>query len=363
MRGAVLDRTELLLKEITEANGVSGYEGEVRKIMAREFKGNVDEIQYDKMGSIMGVKKGTSASPRVMVVSHMDEIGFMVKEISKEGYIKFLPLGGWWGHVALGQRMRIITSKGPVIGVVGSTPPHLLPQKDREKVLEIKDMFIDVGVQEKFNVKKKLHIKLGDPIIPDSQFTIMGNKKMYMSKALDNRMACAIVLDIMRRLGRSKHPNTVLGCASVQEEVGLRGAQTLAHLADPAVCIICDTNIGQDIPPNGFKKEEKLGGGPSILLYDAMMIPNLTLRDLVIRIAETRKIPFHLSCIERGATDGGKIHVSRAGVPSIVIGPAVRYIHSHNGILNRSDYDNTVKLIVELIKRLDARTVRSLTKD
>ncbi len=313
-----MDRTELLLKEITEVNGVSGYEREVRRIMARELEGNVDEIKYDKIGSIMGIKKGTSSSPRVMVVGHMDEIGFMVKEITKEGYIKFLPLGGWWGHVALGQRMRIITSEGPVIGVIGSTPPHLLPQKEKEKVLEIKDMFIDVGVQEKFDVKKRLHIKPGDPIIPDSQFTIMGNKKMYMSKAFDNRMACAVVIDVMRRLKRSKHPNTVLGCASVQEEVGLRGAQTLAHLAAPDVCIICDTNIGQDIPPDCFKKEEKLGSGPSILLYDAMMIPNLVLRDLAIQTAESKKIPFHLSYVERGATDGGRIHVSRAGVPSVV---------------------------------------------
>jgi len=358
-----VDKTELLLKEITEANGVSGYESEIRRIMIREMEGNVEEIKRDKIGSIMGVKAGTAKSPRVMVIGHMDEIGFMVKEVTKEGFIKFLPLGGWWGHVALGQRMRIITSRGPVIGVVGSTPPHLLPLKDREKVVEIKDMFIDVGVQEKFDVKKKLHVRPGDPIIPDSQFTIMGNKKMYMSKAFDNRMACAVVLDVIRKLQNVRHPNTVLGCASVQEEVGLRGAQTMAYLADPDVCIVCDTNIGQDIPPDCFKKEEKLGNGPSVLLYDAVMIPNIGLRDLVIKTAETRKIPFHLSSIERGGTDGGRVHLSRIGVPSIVIGPAVRYIHSHNSILNRTDYDNTVKLIVELIKKLDAKTVSSLTED
>ena len=357
-----MDKTELLLKEITELNGVSGYEGEVRKLMAREMKGKVDSIQYDKMGSIMGVKKGTTDKPRVMVVGHMDEIGFMVKEITKEGYIKFLPLGGWWGHVALGQRMRIITSKGPVIGVVGSTPPHLLPMEDRKKVLEIKEMFIDVGCQEKFDVQKKLGIRLGDPIIPDSEFTILGNKKMYMSKAFDNRMACAVVIDVLDKLQRVKHPNTILGTASVQEEVGLRGAQTVAFLGDPDVCIVVDTGIGQDIPPAGFSKTEKLGGGPSILVYDGSMIPNLALRDLAIKTAETAKITYHLTSMERGGTDGGRVHVSRIGVPSIVIGPPVRYIHSHNGILNRTDYDNTVKLVTELVKRLDKKTVASLTE-
>lgn len=357
-----MDSTELLLKELTEANGVSGYEQEIRRILVDRLSETSDRVERDKMGSVMGVKKGTSDSPRVMVVGHMDEIGFMVKEITKEGYIKFLPLGGWWGHVALGQRMRIITSKGPVLGIVGSTPPHLLSPEDRKKVLEVKDMFIDVGVQEKFDVKKKLGIRLGDPIIPDSQFTIMGNKKMYVSKAFDNRVACAVVLDVLKKAQRLKHPNTILGCASVQEEVGLRGAVTLAHLAKPDVCIVCDTGIGQDIPPDGFKKQEKMGSGPAILIYDARMIPNLGLRDLVIETAEKVKIPFHLTYMTGGATDGGQIHLNRIGVPSIVIGPAVRYIHSHNSVLNRTDYDNTVRLIVEVIKKLDNKTVKSFTE-
>jgi endoglucanase len=357
-----VDKTEKLLQEITEANGVSGYEEEVRRIMAREMKGITDKIEYDRMGSILGRKKGTTDSPRVMVIGHMDEIGFMVKEITPEGYIKFLPLGGWWGHVALGQRLRIITAKGPVIGVVGSKPPHLLPQEDRKKVLDIADMFIDVGVQEGFDVKKKLGVRLGDPIIPESQFTIMGNKKMYMAKAFDNRVACAIVLDVLRNLKTAKHPNTVLGCASVQEEVGLRGAQTLAHLGDPDVCIVIDTGIGQDVPPDCFKKEEKMGAGPGVLIYDAVMIPNLKLRDLVISTGEQKKIPFHLSYMERGGTDGGRVHISRIGVPSIVIGPPVRYIHSHNSILHRNDYDNTVKLVTELIKKLDTKTVKGFTE-
>lgn len=357
-----MDTTELLLKEITEANGVSGYEDEVRRIMARELQDSVDTIQYDKMGSIMGVKKGTSATPRVMMIGHMDEIGFMVKEITDDGYVKFLPLGGWWGHVALGQRMRIITSKGPVLGIVGSRPPHILEQAQREKVVEVKDMFIDVGVQQKFDVKKKLGIKMGDPIIPDSQFTIMGNKKMYLSKAFDNRVACAIVIEAARRFKRVKHPNTILACASVQEEVGIRGAATIAHLGEPDVCIVIDTGIALDMPPDTTKKPERLGGGPAVLLYDAMMIPNLKLRDLVIDTAEKNEIPYHLTYMERGATDGGRIHISRAGVPSIVIGPPVRYIHSHNAMLNRDDYENTIKLVVELTKRLDAKTVRSLTE-
>ena len=357
-----MDRTEQLLKEITEANGVSGYEGDIRRLMAKELKGKVSEIQYDKVGSIMGVKKGTSANPRVMVVGHMDEVGFMVKEITGDGYIKFLPLGGWWGHVALGQRMRIITSKGPVLGVIGSKPPHILQPSEREKVLEPKDMFIDVGVMEKYDIKKKLGIKIGDPIVPDSPFTKMANPDIYMSKAFDNRVACAIAIEVAEKLQKVKHPNTYLACGSVQEEVGLRGAQTLAHLANPDVCIVVDVGLALDVPPEGFKKAERFGGGASILVYDALMIPNLKLRDLVVTTAEKNKIKYHLTTMEKGATDGGRVHLSRLGVPSVVIGPPTRYIHSHNSMMCRKDYDSVVKLIVELVKKLDQKTVAGLTE-
>ena len=297
-----------------------------------------------------------------MIVGHMDEIGFMVKEVTSDGYIKFLPLGGWSGHVALGQRMRIITSKGPVLGVIGSKPPHILMPAEREKVLEPKDMFIDVGVVEKYEVKKKLGIRVGDPIIPDSQFTILGNPEVYMAKAFDNRVACAIAIDVADRLKKVKHPNTYLACGTVQEEIGARGAQTLAHLADPDVCIVVDVGVALDVPPEGMKKDERLGNGASVLVYDATMVPNLKLRDLIITTAEKNKIKYHLTTMERGGTDGSRIHMSRLGVPSVVIGPPTRYIHSHNSILHRKDYEAVVKLIVELMKRLDQKTVRSLTE-
>ena len=163
--------------------------------------------------------------------------------------------------MALAQRMRIVTSKGTVIGVVGSVPPHNLPPEERKRVLEITDMFIDVGAQKGFDVRKKLGISVGDPIIPDSDFVIMVNSKMYLSTAFDNLVACAIAIDVMKKLKSSRHPNIVLGGATVQEEVGLRGAATLAHLGNPDVRLVCDTGIALDMPPNCVSKAGGLGGG------------------------------------------------------------------------------------------------------
>nr|MBN2276219.1 M42 family metallopeptidase [candidate division Zixibacteria bacterium] len=321
------------------------------------------KLSYDKLGSVIGTKKGTSDSPRVAVVGHLDEIGFMVSEITEDGYIKFIPLGGWWGHVALAQRVRVITSKGPVLGVIGSTPPHLLKEDERKKVLDIDDMFIDVGAMEKFDVAKKLGIRVGDPIIPDSNFAIMNNKKLYMAKAFDNRVCCAMVADILKYFNKNNHPNTILGIGTVQEEVGLRGARTAAYESNPDVALILDVSVARDIPPDGFKRAEKLGGGPGILVYDGSMIPNQRLRELVIRTAELKKLPFHLTSLRRGGTDGGAFHISRSGVPTIFIAIETRYIHSHNSIIHRDDYDNVVRLTCEVIKKLDRKAVAVLTEN
>lgn len=355
-----MDQTEILLQDITNAFGISGHEGAAREVMARYMKGLAD-ISFDKLGSIIGRKKGTSDSPRVVVAGHLDEIGFMVREITSDGFIKFLPLGGWWGHVALAQRVWIMTSKGPVLGVVGSTPPHLLKAKDREKVLEIDEMFIDVGTMEKYDIKKKLGVKVGDPIIPDSKFTVMNHDQMYLGKALDNRVACAMVIDILRHFQKTAHPNTIYGAGTVQEEVGLRGAKTVAHTVDPDVAVILDVTVARDIPPDGSKVSEKLGAGAAILVYDGGMIPNQRLRELFMKTAEENKIPYHLTSLVRGTTDGAAIHVSRSGVPTVFVGIETRYIHSHNSIIYRKDYDNVVKLAVAVIKKLNKKTVDSLT--
>ncbi|MCP4634476.1 MAG: M42 family metallopeptidase [candidate division Zixibacteria bacterium] len=357
-----MDNTELMFKELTEAHGVPGHEDAVGSIMEEYLKDNADEISYDRLGSFVARKNGTSPNPKVMIAGHMDEVGFMVREVTPDGYIKFLPLGGWWGHVALAQRVIIKTVKGDVPGIIGSKPPHILPPEERKKVLEIKDLYIDVGAQDKFDVKKKLKIRPGDSIVPVSDFTILANPKMYLAKAWDNRIGCAAVIDVINNFKKVKHPNTIYGVGTVQEEVGLRGAMTAANYVDPDVGFAVDVSIARDMPGMDGKAAERCGTGPSIAVYDGSLVPNRKLRDLVIDTAEKNKIPYHLTALEQGGTDGGRIHLNRIGVPTIYMGVATRYIHGHAGILNRNDYNNLVKLLTAVIKTLNHKTVNSLVR-
>jgi endoglucanase len=355
-----MDSTEKLFKELTEAAGVSGYEGEVRAIIRRHLE-PVAHIKHDKLGSIIGVKRGSADAPRVMLVGHMDEVGFMVSLITDEGFIRFVPLGGWWNQVMLGQRVVIKTSAGDVPGVLGAKPPHLMDAEEAKKLVEKKDMYIDIGATSKDEVKA-CGVRLGDPVIPICPFTVMAPGKTYLGKAWDDRLGCALFIQTFERLKGQDHPNTLYGVGTVQEEVGTRGAKTSVHNIDPDVAIILEVDIAGDVP--GIKPEEssiKLGKGPSLLLYDARMIPNLRLRDLVISTAEENRIPLQFSTMRGGATDGGVIHMHNEGVPTVVLGVPARHIHSHAGIIHRADCDHALDLLAKLILRLDKPTVSGLT--
>ncbi len=352
-----MDRTQEFLRDLVEAHGAPGFEGDVARVMERYLKG-IGTVSRDRLGSFICEKKGTSAAPRVMLAGHLDEVGFLVKSITKEGFVKFLPVGGWWGHVVLAQRLVIKTRKGDVIGVVGSKPPHELRDDDRKKVLEIREMYIDVGATSDWDVKKRLDIRPGDPILPESHFTLMANPRLMLAKAWDNRIGCALAAETARRLKGVGHPNTVYAVATVQEEVGLRGAQTSAFKVQPDVGIALDVGIAHDTP--GTEGDEKLGGGPLIVVYDSSAIPNRRLLDLVVDTARKLKLTLQFESVERGGTDAGRIHLNAQGVPCLSMGVAARYIHSHVSIIDRRDFEQTVELLVAVVKRLDRKTVGGL---
>lgn len=354
-----MDLTEQLLQELTDAPGVSGYEAEARSVVHR-YLDPLGQVTQDKIGSVI-CQIGDSG-PHVMLAGHMDEIGFMVRQITKEGFLKFVSLGGWWEHVLLGQRVVVKTVSGDVIGIIGAKPPHMLSADERKKMVEKKDMYIDIGATSQEEVEAA-GVRVGDPVIPDSRFTPLAGGKTYLAKAFDNRVGCAMMIQAVQHFVAQPHPNTIFGVATVMEEVGLRGATTSVEAVHPDVAIILEVDIAGDIP--GIRLDEcstKLGGGPSILLFDARMIPNLKLRDLVIDTARELNIPLQFSTMEGGATDGAAIHLHKTGVPTVVLGVPARHIHSHGSIIHRDDYDRAVQLLIAVIGKLDAETVAKLTE-
>ena len=358
-----MDEKVTMLKRLSEAHGVSGYEGEIREVIKEYIEPYATTIRRDKLGSIIAERVGVSDGPRIMLTGHMDEIGFMVKSITPEGFIRFIPLGGWFDQVLLSQRVVVKGSRGDVPGVIGSKPPHLLTDEERKKVVEKKDMFIDVGASSFEEAREAFGIQPGDPIVPASSFEILRNGKSYLSKAWDDRVGCAIFIEVLKNLSLTSHPNIVYGVGTVQEEVGLRGAETSVDAICPDVAFALEAGIANDVP--GADKDtvlEKIGKGPVILIYDRSLVPNIKLRNLVTDTAKSLGIPYQLDVMERGATDAGRIHLHDQGVPSLVIAVPARYVHSHASLIHRDDYDHTVALVTEVVRKLDAEAVADLVR-
>jgi endoglucanase len=341
-----------LLQRLTEANGVSGYEHEVRNLVKEELQQFDVSIIGDGLGSIFGEKKGTSDKPRILIAGHLDEVGFMVTEITKTGYLRFAPLGGWWSQVLLSQRVLIMSGNRKFTGVIGSKAPHILAPEERNKVYPIKEMYIDVGAHSDTQIKE-WGIRIGDPIVPVCPFEVLPDQDTILAKALDNRFGCYVALEVLRRLQVEEHPNTVIAGATVQEEVGLRGAQTAAHLVNPDVSFAIDVGIAEDSPGQEHSNHPKMGEGPLVTFMDATMIPNIGLRNLVMDTAEENGIPIQHETMLGGGTDAGKFHMNNNGVPSIVIGVAARYIHSHVSMVSKKDVENIVDLMVKVIQKID----------
>jgi len=348
-----------LLQELTEAHSVSGHEDEVRAIFVDELE-ECGELSSDRNGSVFCEIGETG--PRVMVAGHMDEVGFMVQNITPDGFIQFLGIGGWWEHNILSQRVEILTRGGDkVLGVVSSRPPHFLPEAQRKQVMTIDQMFIDIGAESKRDAVENFGISLGDPIAPVSKFTALAKEDLFMAKAFDNRVGMAGTIQAGQILAGSSHPNRLILCGTVQEEVGLRGAKTAANFAKPDVAIVLEGPPADDTP--GFSRSDcqgRLGGGVQIRLYDPSAITNPRLARLAIETAKAEGIPHQVTVRRSGGTDAGSFHLANEGVPSIVLGVPARYIHSHNAIIDVKDYLQMVTLAIALVRKLDAETVEDL---
>ncbi|MBM6616397.1 M42 family metallopeptidase [Bacillus suaedaesalsae] len=346
-----------LFKTLTELPGAPGNEHAVRKFMRSELEKYSDEIVQDRLGSIFGLRRGPENGPTIMVAGHMDEVGFMVTSITENGMLRFQPLGGWWSQVLLAQRVQIITDNGPVIGVIGSIPPHLLEESQRAKPMDIKNMLIDIGADDKEDVLR-IGIKPGQQIVPLCDFTPMANPKKVLGKAWDNRYGCGLSIELLKELKGEKLQNTLYSGATVQEEVGLRGAQTAANLIQPDIFFALDASPANDM--SGDKSAfGQLGKGALLRILDRTMVTHKGMREFILDTAESNSIPYQYF-ISQGGTDAGRVHISNEGVPSAVIGICSRYIHTHASIVHVDDYAAAKELIVKLVKSLDQTTVQTI---
>ncbi|MBP0726372.1 M42 family metallopeptidase [Bacillus sp. RG28] len=346
-----------LFKFLTELQGASGFEHEVRHFMRKELQKYTNEIVQDRLGSIFGVKRGNEGDPTVMVAGHMDEVGFMVTQITDNGMLRFQPLGGWWNQVLLAQRVQVMTDNGPVIGVIGSIPPHLLSDELRAKPMDIKNMLIDIGADNKENAIE-IGVRPGQQIVPVCPFTPMANEKKILAKAWDNRYGCGLAIELLKEVQNETLPNTLYSGATVQEEVGLRGAKTAANMIQPDIFYALDASPANDM--SGAKNEfGQLGKGVLLRILDRTMVTHKGLREFVLDTAESNNIPYQYF-VSQGGTDAGSVHVSNDGVPSTVIGICSRYIHTAASIIHVDDYLAAKELLVKLVKSTDKTTIDTI---
>jgi len=343
-------RIKNLLEKLSNAHGISGYEGSVREIIKQEIESYVDEVKIDTFGNLIATKKGKS--PSVMLAAHMDEIGLMTKYVDDEGFVRFAKVGGWFDQTLVNQRVLLHTKKGVVAGVIGSKPVHVMEDEEKKKAIEAKDMFIDVGASSKDDALA-MGVEPGVPASLDQKLVELANDTVT-GKAFDDRAGGAVLITVMQRIAKLSLEPTVMGVFTVQEEVGLKGAKTSAFGLNPDVAIAIDTCIPGDHP--GIKKTDsaiQIGQGPAITVMDAGgrgVITHPKVLEWLRETAKAKGIPYQMDVTERGTTDASAISLTREGIPSGVVSVATRYIHTPVELLSLKDLEKAAELVVEAIK-------------
>jgi endoglucanase len=326
--------------------------------MMRELQTIASDVYSDKLGSIVfefyANTQEEEKPVNVLLVGHMDEIGFMVHSIRKNGLINFTNLGGWDPRTLMSSPVEIVNRDGKkVTGVIASVPVHHLVGASSN--LTLSDLYIDIGAESDEEVAQLFRIRKGCLIIPIPHYHYIEEKECIISKAFDDRVGIAVAIEAGRHFHKSKHPNNLQCAGSVQEEVGTRGAQTLTNLMDTDIAIVIEGAPGDDFPSNRDEPQAKMNGGVQIRMLDPTMICNPRLANFVIDLAEELKIPHQIAVRKSGGTDAGKIHLADVGIPTIVLAAPVRYAHSHNGILSLHDYRAVRQLAFALIERIDRK--------
>jgi putative aminopeptidase FrvX len=335
-----------LLKKLSEARGVSGYEAEVREIVVEEFGQYADEVQTDKLGNVIALKRGEGDEPRcrIMLAGHIDEIGLMVTKLEK-GFLRFTSVGGFDARTLLGQEVTV-HGREDLPGIIGSRPPHVLPREERDKVIAMDKLLIDVGVGEE---ELERLVRVGDLVTMKREFTQLKGD-LVVGKALDDRTAVVAMVVCLEELASIKHVWDVYAVATVQEEVGLRGAITSAYGLAPDAAIAIDATFG-DQPDVSKAESVKMGKGPAIA-FGPNVYPRLY--ETLVEVAQELEIPYQIEPIPgRSGTDAWAIQVTREGIPTALLSIPQRYMHTSVETVSLKDVERTGRLMAGFIGRLE----------
>lgn len=332
-----------LLRRLSEAAGIPGYEHEVRTICRQALEGHVDEIEVDRLGNVIGHKRGDG--PKVALAGHMDEIGFLVSHVDTEkGFVRIDPVGGFDPRTLLASRVMVHTRDGALPGLIGSKPIHILTEEEKKKQLRITDLFVDLGLPGE-QVKEK--VRVGDPITLRQDFIEVGD--LISGKALDDRLGVFVGLEAVRRMKGQQADVYFVG--TVQEEVGLRGARTSAFSIAPDIAVALDVTVACDVP--GVQPHEQvtaLGKGVGIKLKDSASISHPGLVRFLVDLAEKRDIPYQMEILPRGGTDAGAMQLAREGAAVVTLSVPTRYVHSVVEAAHKDDIEATIALLTAFLE-------------
>lgn len=351
-----------IIEELSNAFGPSGFEDDVVNVIKKYTK--EFDVKSDSMNNVfVRLKQNRGNRPVVMMDAHSDEVGFMVKSITSKGLIKFIPLGGWVITNIPAHPVIIKNSKGEYIkGITTSRPPHFMNEEQRNKKLSFEDIYIDVGATNREEVIRDFGIEPGDPVVPDVAFRWNKRNGMLFGKAFDNRIGCFCITEVMKKLKDEKLYVDVVGTYAAQEEVGERGAKVTSRVVKPDIAIVFEGSPADDIYYDEFTAQCCLKKGTQIRHLDKSMISNPNLIRFAKQICNNKNIAYQSAVRVAGGTNGGAIHLSNAGVPTLVLGVPTRYAHTHYCYSSEFDISATIDLAVEVIKNLNYNNIKKLLK-
>ena len=347
-----------LYEELVNLNGVPGQEKQVRKFMRAQLSKYSDDIIQDKLGSIFGIKHGQEG-PTIMIAGHMDEVGAMVTSITKEGFIKMMSMGGVNPEVMVSQNVEITIDEDKTIkGIVGAVPPHIT-KADSPKAISFDDLLLDIGADSKEHALE-MGVKIGQQITFVNNYYITEDGKKIVSKAFDNRFGCGLAIEVLKELQNVDHPNTVIAGATVQEEVGLRGAVTASQMVKPDLFIAVDVSpVGDFLSKDHPRAFGKLGEGFLVRFYDPRCIMNPAIKEYFQKLAGENNIKFQ-QFLSLGGTDAAAAQYAGDGTLSTTIGLPGRYIHSTATMIHIDDVEAVKNMVVALVKDFDKKKLEEL---